>query len=107
MITFLPYLSDGGWWLVVDFIMTIWWLLEVMLVVLLFGQLDNQTTVISSACGQPGLSCIVPWCGPGIGSGILGIFRLVPKSVVSKSGFRKAAPPLKEKPTKPTKPMFH
>jgi hypothetical protein len=30
--------------------------------------------------------------GPRIGSGILGIFRLVPKSVVSKSGFRKAAP---------------
>jgi hypothetical protein len=48
------------------------------------------STVLSSASDQPALSRT---CGPRIiGSGILGIFRLVPKSVVSKSGFRKAAP---------------
>jgi hypothetical protein len=34
----------------------------------------------------------IPVRGPGIGSGILGIFRLVPQSVVSKSGFRTSAP---------------
>jgi hypothetical protein len=45
--------------------------------------------VISSASDQPALSRT---CGPRIGSGILGIFPLVPKSVVSRSGFRKAAP---------------
>jgi hypothetical protein len=52
-------------------------------------QTDGLSTVISSASDQPALSRT---CGPRIGSGILGIFPLVPKSVVSKSGFRKAAP---------------
>jgi hypothetical protein len=50
---------------------------------------SKYSTVASSASDQPALSRT---CGPRIGSGILVIFRLVPKSVVSKSGFRKAAP---------------
>jgi hypothetical protein len=48
------------------------------------------STVTSSASDQPALHRI---CGAGIGFGALGIFRLSPQSVVSKSGFRKAAPP--------------
>jgi hypothetical protein len=62
----------------------------------IFLRLKNETVTskyryryISSASDQPALSRT---CSPRIGSGILGIFRLVPKSVVSKSGFRKAAP---------------
>jgi hypothetical protein len=39
------------------------------------------------------VSALSRTCGPRIGSGFLGIFRPVPKSVVSKSGFRKAARP--------------
>ena len=73
MITFLPYLSDGGWWLVVggwyQWLVVGGWLYNDNLVVaggvvccfvvLLFGQLDNQTTVISSACDQPTLNRIM------------------------------------------------
>ena len=120
MITFLPYLSDGGWWLVVG-----GWLYNDNLVVagggvgcfvvLLFGQLDNQTTVVSSACCQPGLSCIVSH-GVVLASGqeFSGYSALSQRAWWARAasarrpllralrwGPRLA---LKEEPTKPTKP---
>ena len=55
----------------------------------------------SSPSGQPGLRAVTSsagdkpalnrTCCPGMGSGIIGIFRLVLQSVASKRGLRKAA----------------